>query len=50
LDPIYPVLFVDTVVVKVRDGQVRNTPFYVEEVRLPPQHFVNARSERSCRR
>jgi transposase-like protein len=29
LDPIYPVLFVDAVVVKVRDGQVRNTPFYV---------------------
>ena len=28
LDPIYPVLFVDAVVVKVRDGQVRNTPFY----------------------
>jgi transposase-like protein len=26
LDPIYPVLFVDAVVVKVRDGQVRNTP------------------------
>ena len=29
LDPIYPVLFVDAIVVKVRDGQVRNTPFYV---------------------
>lgn len=29
LDPIYPVLFVDAVVVKVRDAQVRNTPFYV---------------------
>jgi transposase-like protein len=29
LDPIYPVLFVDAVVVTVRDGQVRNTPFYV---------------------
>lgn len=29
LDPIYPVLFVDAVVVKVRDGQVRNSPFYV---------------------
>ena len=28
LDPVYPVLFVDAVVVKVRDGQVRNTPFY----------------------
>jgi putative transposase len=23
------VLFVDAIVVKVRDGQVRNTPFYV---------------------
>ena len=29
LDPIYPVIFVDAIVVKVRDGQVRNTPFYV---------------------
>jgi putative transposase len=29
LDPIYPVIFVDALVVKVRDGQVRNTPFYV---------------------
>jgi putative transposase len=29
LDPVYPVLFVDAIVVKVRDGQVRNTPFYV---------------------
>ena len=29
LDPLYPVLFVDAIVVKVRDGQVRNTPFYV---------------------
>jgi transposase-like protein len=28
LDPIHPVLFVDAIVVKVRDGQVRNTPFY----------------------
>ena len=28
LDPLYPVLFVDAIVVKVRDGQVRNTPFY----------------------
>ena len=27
--PLDPVLFVDAVVVKVRDGQVRNTPFYV---------------------
>jgi transposase-like protein len=29
LDPIYPVIFVDALVVKVRDGQVRNTPYYV---------------------
>ena len=29
MDPVYPVLFVDAIVVKVRDGQVRNTPFYV---------------------
>jgi len=29
LDPIYPVIFVDAIVVEVRDGQVRNTPFYV---------------------
>jgi putative transposase len=29
LDPIYPVFFVDAIVVKVRDGQVPNTPFYV---------------------
>src|SRR5437763_3098718 len=29
LDPVYPVLFVDASVVKVRDGQVGNTPFYV---------------------
>ena len=29
LDPVHPVIFVDAIVVKVRDGQVRNTPFYV---------------------
>ena len=29
LDAVYPVIFVDALVVKVRDGQVRNTPFYV---------------------
>ena len=28
-EALYPVLFVDAIVVKVRDGQVRNTPFYV---------------------
>jgi len=29
LDPVYPVLFVDAVHVKVRDGQVANRPIYV---------------------
>jgi putative transposase len=29
LDAIYPVIFVDALVVKVREGQVRNTPFSV---------------------
>ena len=29
LDRVYPVLFVDAIVVKVRDGQVRNKPMYV---------------------
>jgi putative transposase len=29
LDVVYPVIFVDAIVVKVRDGQVSNTPFYV---------------------
>lgn len=29
LDPLYPVIFVDAIVVKVRDGQVRNIAFYV---------------------
>lgn len=29
LDLVYPVIFVDALVVKVREGQVRNTPFYV---------------------
>jgi hypothetical protein len=29
LDPIYPVIFVDAIMVKVRDGQVRNKPIYV---------------------
>ena len=29
LDALYPVIFVDAIVVKVRDGQVRNTAFYV---------------------
>ena len=29
LDPIYPVIFVDAIHVKVRDGHVTNRPFYV---------------------
>lgn len=29
LDRVYPVIFIDALVVKVRDGQVRNKPFYV---------------------
>jgi transposase-like protein len=28
LDPIYPVVFVDCIVVKIRDGQVANRPLY----------------------
>ena len=28
LDPVYPVLFIDAIVVKVRDGQARNRPVY----------------------
>jgi len=29
LDRVYPVIFIDALVVKVRDGQVTNKPFYV---------------------
>lgn len=29
LDEVYPVVFIDAIVVKVRDGQVTNKPFYV---------------------
>ncbi len=29
LDPVYPVVFIDTIHVKVRDGQVANRPIYV---------------------
>ena len=29
LDEVYPVIFIDAIVVKVRDGQVRNKPIYV---------------------
>src|SRR5665647_989871 len=30
LDRVYPVIFIDALVVKVRDGQVTNKPFYVD--------------------
>nr|WP_307082844.1 transposase [Arthrobacter agilis] len=29
LDPLYPVLFIDGIVVKVRNRRVHNTPYYV---------------------
>jgi transposase-like protein len=29
LDPVYPVIFIDALVVKIRDGQVTNRPIYV---------------------
>jgi putative transposase len=29
LDPVYPVLFIDAICVKIRDGQVANRPIYV---------------------
>ena len=29
LDPVYPVVFIDAIHVKVRDGQVSNRPIYV---------------------
>ena len=29
LDRVYPVVFIDAIHVKVRDGQVRNKPFYI---------------------
>jgi putative transposase len=29
LDPVYPVIFIDAIHLKVRDGQVTNRPFYV---------------------
>ena len=29
LDRVYPVIFIDAIVVKVRDGQVTNRPVYV---------------------
>jgi transposase-like protein len=38
LDALYPVVFVDAIVVKVRDGQVRNTPFYAVRTELPVAH------------
>jgi putative transposase len=29
LDPVWPVLFLDAIYVKIRDGQVSNRPIYV---------------------
>ena len=29
LDPVYPVVFVDAINVKIRDGKVANRPIYV---------------------
>ena len=29
LDPVYPVIFIDAIVVKIREGQVANRPIYV---------------------
>ena len=29
LDAVYPVIFIDALVVKIRDGQVTNRPIYV---------------------
>ena len=29
LDAVYPVIFIDAIVVKIRDGQVANRPIYV---------------------
>ena len=29
LDPVYPVIFIDAIHVKIRDGQVANRPIYV---------------------
>ena len=29
LDPVYPVIFIDAIMVKIRDGQVANRPIYV---------------------
>ena len=29
LDPVYPVVFIDAIHVKIRDGQVANRPIYV---------------------
>ena len=29
LEPVYPVVFIDAILVKIRDGQVANRPIYV---------------------
>ena len=41
LDPVYPVIFIDAINVKIRDGQVANRPIYVAlavTVRRHPRH------------
>lgn len=41
LDPVYPVLFIDAIHVKIRDGQVTNRPVYVAiggDRRRAPRH------------
>ncbi|MFF0243199.1 transposase [Rhodococcus pyridinivorans] len=50
--PAYPVLFIDAIYVKIRDGQVTNQPVYVV-VGSPPQVNAtsapaNGRSPRAC--
>ena len=37
LDPVYPVIFIDAIPVKVRDGQVTNRPIFPRRTReVPP--------------
>jgi transposase-like protein len=40
LDPVYPVIFIDAINVKIRDGKVANRPIYVAlgHLRGPPRH------------
>jgi hypothetical protein len=45
LDRVYPVIFIDAIVVKVRDGQVRNKPMYL--ARIPGSVWImSPRSKR----